>query len=275
VRALVLGLLAALAVAVGVSGCGAEDVDPATIAEAAEATSSAGGAKLSLEGEATVVGRTIDIAGSGVMDEQGNSRIVSSAAGAGEMTQVFTKDFVMYQRMPGVEEQFGKEWTKVDMIEANRRNGIDLTLVQGAGGNDPRQMLSQLKASAEEIEELGDEEVRGVNTTHYRAEIDPRNVDHLPAEKREAGRKSAERLIEMTGVKRTPLEVWIGDDKLLRRLRLKMTLNNPAFGGRMDMDMTMELYDYGSRVSIEVPKDDEAKDLTDFVADMTSRMNAP
>jgi hypothetical protein len=268
VRALVAALLCALAAAVA-SGCGGtETVSLETVAAAADASTAAGGARLTISGDASAQGQTFDVNGTGVMDEKGNSEIeMELPGGAGEMKQVFQR-FVVYQQMPGIEEQFGKEWMRIDLREAYRRIGVDLDLIQQPGGNDPRQMLEQMKNASDGIEKVGSEEVRGVETTHYKADLELRRIaERVPAARRAEAERAIDKVIEISGSDGYPMEVWIDEKKLVRRIRMDMALNNPAFGGEMDMDITMELFDYGTPVSIDVPGDDEAKDLTGLVAD--------
>jgi len=263
---LVLAAVLSLTALVFASGCGTETVDPSEIAAAADASSSAGGAKLVIDGEGEARGQTFDIKGTGEMDERGRSEMEIEVPGAGEIEQV-ADGLVLYQKIPGAREQFGKEWTRVDMVEAYRQIGVDLELIQQPGSQDPRQLLAQMKNTAGEIERVGTEEVRGVETTHYKGDVDLRKaIDQAPPDKRDEAERSIEKIIDITGAEGFPMEVWVDDDKLVRKLRMQMKLNNPAFGGEMDMDMSMELFDYGTQVTIDVPAEDEAKDLTDLVA---------
>lgn len=248
-------------------GCGNETVEPSTIAKAADATGSAGSAKLSIEGEGSAKGQTVDIEGTGEMDAAGRSEMeMELPGGAGTMHQVFDR-YVVYQQIPGLEEQIGEEWMKIDLVRAYRQIGVSLDLLQQPGGQDPRQMLEQMKNASGEIEKLGTEEVRGVETTHYKGDIDLRkSIERVPAAKREEARRSMEKVIEITGSDGFPMEAWIDEKDLVRRMRMKMSINNPALGGKMDMDITMELFDYGTPVSIDVPDEDDVADLTDTVA---------
>ncbi|HEX8646778.1 MAG TPA: hypothetical protein VF715_07735 [Thermoleophilaceae bacterium] len=265
-RALVAALLCALVAAVA-SGCGTETVGIEAIADAAEASASAGGARLEIEGTGEARGQEFDLSGHGVMDAQGNSEMeMELPGGAGTMKQVFRR-FVVYQQMPGLEQQIGAEWMKLDLREAYRRIGVDLELIQQPGGNDPRQMLTQMKNASDEVEKVGTEEVRGEKTTHYKADVDVRkSIERLPPARRAEAKEDVEKVIDVSGLESFPMEVWIDDKDLVRRLHMKMSLNNPAFGGKMDMDMTMELFDYGTPVTIDVPAGDEVKDMTAVVA---------
>jgi hypothetical protein len=267
VRALVAALLCALAAAVA-SGCGTEDVGIEPIAEAAEATSTAGGSRFVASGKSTVQGQTFELTGEGRTDAKGNSEMeMELPGGLGTMKQVLY-DWVMYQQLPGMEQQLGAEWAKVDLREAYRRIGVDIELFLPPGGNDPKQWLEQMRKTSDEVEKLGTEKVRGVETTHYKADLEMRKaVDHVPAARRAEAERAVDKIVEISGTEGFPMEVWIDDDKLIRRMRMDFEMNNPAFGGELDMDMTMELFDYGAPVSIEAPDDDEVRDLTDIVAE--------
>ena len=260
-------VLAALfcVLAVLASGCGRETVDPAEIAAAAEASASAGTAKVTIEGEGKARGQTFDLDGTGEMDGTRSEFEMGLPGGAGTMRQV-ADGFVVYTHVPGVEEQLGKEWTRVDMVEAYRKLGIDLALVGQPGSQDPRQILEQLKNSGNEIEKVGTDTVRGVETTHYRGDMEMRSaVERAPAARRAEAERMVEKVIKLSGTEGFPMDVWVDDDKLVRKMRIQMKLNNPAFGGELEMDMTMELFDYGEPVSVDVPSEDEAQDVTDAV----------
>lgn len=266
VRALVAALLCAIVAAVA-SGCGTEDVGVEPIAEAAEATSAAGGSRFVATGTSSAQGQTFDVNGEGRTDARGNSEMeLELPGGAGTMKQVLY-DWVMYQQIPGMEQQLGAEWTKVDLREAYRAAGVDIELFLPPGGNDPKQWLEQMRKTSDKVEEVGTEEVRGVETTHYKADLELRKaVDHVPAARRAEAERAIDKIIEISGSEGYPMEVWIDDKKLVRRMRMDAEMNNPAMGGKIDIDMTMELFDYGTPVSLDVPDDDEVKDLTDAVA---------
>jgi hypothetical protein len=127
-------------------------------------------------------------------------------------------------------------------------------------------MFSQLKAVSGDVEKVGSDEVRGVETTHYRAEVDLLKIpESLPPERREAARKSMERAREQFGLENYPMEVWIGEDDLVRRIRLEPSME--ILGQEISFDMTMEFYDYGTPVSVQVPAADQVQDMTDVASD--------
>ena len=123
--------------------------------------------------------------------------------------------------------------------------------------------LGQLLGASGDVERVGRELVRGVRTTHYRATIDLRRYPQLaPAAERAAARWAIEQIIEETGASTVPVDVWIGPDRLVRRLTQKLTLT--AHGGPSATEQTFELYDFGAKVAIPLPGADEVADVTDL-----------
>ena len=57
------------------------------------------------------------------------------------------------------------------------------------------------------------------------------------------------------------MEVWVGDDDLVRRFRQKLTL---AIAGAPTA--IEQQFDFGTKVDIDVPADDEVADLTDLAS---------
>ena len=61
-----------------------------------------------------------------------------------------------------------------------------------------------------------------------------------------------------------PVDVWIDEDDLPRRVRVEMSSMFAALGlGDAGMTMTMEYFDYGEDVTIEVPAADEVTPLSE------------
>jgi hypothetical protein len=264
-RALVATLLAALVVAAA-TGCGTETVGVEEIAKAADASERTTGMRVALE--ATIDGPQgdVDMTGSGVMDMMGRRGELTYRFQGQEMRQVMDR-FVMYMKSPQFEPALGegKEWAKIDLERSSKELGVDLGAVQQPGSGDPRQMFSQLKAMSGEIERVGNEDVRGVQTTHYSGDVEIDNLHRgLPPDRQEAARRSIERVKEVSGLKDYPLDVWIDEDDRVRRMRMAMEME--ILEQDIAFDLTMEFYDYGTRVSIDVPPEDEVEDLTELAA---------
>ena len=274
----VLTLVLVLAAATPLSGCGADDISPEAIADAAKATVATGGSRIHLDGEISGPEGDFTMTGDGVMDAAGRrARIEYAFSGVpgleGEMQQVMD-GYVMYMRMPAFEAELpdGKSWIRMDLREATKEMGLDIAQFGGAGGSDATRTLDHLRATGD-VEKEGEEEVRGVKTTHYRAVVDLRKYPELvPASEREEAERGIENLIEMTGEEEIPTDVWIDDDNLIRRMRQQMEMRIPG-AGSIEMDMSFELFDFGRRVAIEPPPADDVQDVTDLAAEQARRQS--
>ena len=273
-RRLVLPVVAAVAALAAVGavllGGGKDTVPLSTVAKAAEATNSAGGFKLTIDGTYDVpgAGQKLPMKGSGALDPQRKrGRLTFESAGAigggGKIEQIFEGD-VIYMRTPAAAQQLGakKPWLRVDVKQAGQALGIDPARLGQLGSNDPRQMLDQIRAVSGEVEKLGEERVRGVDTTRYRAEVDIRRYpDRLPPAQREQARVAVEKLVEQTGSDTYPMTLWIGDDDLVRRVRIEYEFEIPGQKERADFSMTMEFFDFGAPVDVSPPPAKDVQDL--------------
>jgi hypothetical protein len=156
----------------------------------------------------------------------------------------------------------GAEWIRVDLEEMAGETGMDLSQLN-QGTTNPAEGLEALAAVSEDgLEEVGSEEVRGVDTTHYRAEID------MAAALEQADEQSGGDLIDeetaaqfeqLYGDQPVPVEVWIDDDGLIRRQTLTFEVGGQA------STMEMELFDYGEPVDIEVPAVEDSVSITEVL----------
>ena len=270
--------LAALAALVAVGAVllltgGKDTVPVSTVAKAAEATSTSGGFKFELNGSIEVgQGNAMPIKASGAIDPaKRRGRLVFDSAGplagaAGndqKIEQIFEGE-VIYMKMPAIAQRLGakKGWLKVDVGEAGRALGVDPGQFGQIGGNDPRRMLDQIRSVSGDIEEVGSEKVRGTDTTHYRAEVDLRKYpDRLPEKDREQARVAVERLIDQTGSATYPMELWIDDKDLVRRVRVSYDFEGQqAASFRMDM----EFFEFGTPIEVAPPPAKDVQDLADL-----------
>jgi hypothetical protein len=271
-------LLAVLAAIPALAGCGAEDLSPSSIAQAADTTVATSAMKLRIDQTMTIPGvGPMQMGGDGAIDiRHQRSRFtlgITSAPGgaAGALgdalsTEVISDHFDVYTRSPQLSPLLGdgKRWLKVDVAEISKAAGIDLSAM-ARPNQDPSQSLQQLKAVSGDVEKVGEEAVRGVSTTHYRATIDfDKYPDLVPAEDRAAARASMRQLIKLTGSHTAPVEVWVGEDDLVRRFKQKLSLAIP--GAPSAIEQQIELYDFGAKVDIDVPDADEIADMSDLAA---------
>jgi hypothetical protein len=271
---------ATAAILLVVIGGGKDTVPVSTVANAAEATNRAGGFKLEVDGsfEVPSMNRELPLKGSGALDPESRrgklvfdsaGPLATGAAGAdGKIEQVFEGD-VIYMRMPAIAERIGgkKQWLKVDVKQAGQALGVDPTRFGQLGSNDPRQMLDQIRSVSGEVEKKGQESVRGVETTHYRAEVDLRRYpDRLPEAQREQARVAVEKLVDQTGSSTYPMELWIDDKDLVRRVRVSYEFDMPGSDDEASFTMTMEFFDFGTQIDVAPPPAKDVQDLAELAA---------
>ncbi len=253
-------LIAALLALVPLAGCGADDINPNALAEAAEATRKQGGVHMTMTGTVESQGQKVPLEMEGDADLKSLRMHAKVKPGGGvpEMEQVMIGT-VMYMKMEGLEQALGAEWVKVDLAAVGEDLGVDFEQLMQLSSGSPAQQLDYLRAIAD-LEKVGEEDVDGVGTTHYKGVFDMRKYpDAVPEAEREQARKSIEKLIELSGDATMPMEVWVDDDSLVRRQKFAMSQKKPV---DMKMDMDIRYSDFGKQVDIEAPKG--AKDVTEL-----------
>ena len=127
-----------------------------------------------------------------------------------------------------------------------------------------------------DVHQVGTEDIRGVESTHYRASLDlSKSIDESNVP--EGLRDSMEEFTKMFGD--IPADVWIDADGRMRRERLVIDFGK-VFGGVDAADgsrdaagvMTEQLdfYDFGTPVNVEAPPADQVRSLSDQFADLGS-----
>jgi hypothetical protein len=236
--------------------------DPSSlIAAAGQKTRAAGSARVSFTLEMTGGQANGTMSGEGVFDQHGGRMtmdlggLAGGALGSGKAEVIF-KDLVYYMKLP-VEAMAqlppGKRWLKFNLGALSKQQGLDLEQLTQLNQSDPSQSL-QLLSGAEDFQQVGQEEVRGAKTTHYRGTVDMNKVaENAPEDLRDDIRK----VIEQTGDRTVPMDIWIDGDGLARRLRWTQHLQQGT-----TMTMNEELYDFGAEVDTTTPPENEVLDLT-------------
>jgi hypothetical protein len=171
---------------------------------------------------------------------------------------------VSYVRFPALDEQLpsGKSWIRTDSHTAAGQ-GFDVSQFDQFTSNDPRELLDFLQDVSGEIETVGSEVLRGVRTTHYRATLDPLEYAKLaPAEKQQELQSLVEQMAAQAGLATIPVDVWLDESGLVRKLTMVFSATQPGTSERSDVSMTFELYDYGDRVDIDLPPESEVVDAS-------------
>jgi hypothetical protein len=261
-----LAILVAGLIALAAAGCGAQKsvqnaVDP--VAQAATRTADAGSVEVALTGKVGAGGQEIPLTGAGAFDfkaKRGRFDLTTTVPGQGELrinelvdgTTIYVRSDVFARFLPA-----GKHWLKLDLQELGKKAGIDLAQLQQLGaGTDPTQYLGYLQKAAD-VQKVGDEDVDGTPTTHYRATID---LDKLAAGSGDPKlAESVRQLQKATGIKQIPTDVWIGKDGLVRRQSLDYTSSGST---PTRVSFVIDYNNYGVAVDVQAP---DAGDTVDAV----------
>lgn len=244
------------------NGGGGADAPPAggvatPVAAAAIATAEAESYRSSIVLEYESSEGPVRIAGEGEFQaEPPRGRLTMQVAQAGSRTDVAGTEIVydgrvLYMAAPGAAAGPEQRWVAVDLGEDGR-----LGQFGGFDRTDPAQALAYLQA-ADEVEEVGTEEVRGAQTTQYRLTVDLREA----AERSTEYRAVIEQSLETGGAAEVPADVWVDEDGRVRRVRMVYGDVPTAQGTTAEVTVTTELYDFGADVNVEPPPPDQVLNL--------------
>lgn len=154
-----------------------------------------------------------------------------------------------------------KPWVKADLNSFYKQQyGASISEMQANNPTDPAQQLEALK-DVGSVEKLGQEEIRGASTTHYRAIMD---LEKAAAQEGPKVKKAYEKMIQQTGTSEIPMDVWLDEQGRARRFKMDMTTTvpvpaaDPSAGGatteeKIHVVTTEDIFDFGVPVSVSPP----------------------
>ncbi len=172
---------------------------------------------------------------------------------------------VAYIHFPLLAKQLptGKTWVKGDAKTLSSADAGQLDQMKQFGslaGTDPRDIFGLLKAVSGSIESVGTEEVRGVETSHYKATIDTSKLEKLvPASQRES-LGGIDKTAQQAGLTEIPVEIWIDGDQQVRKLSIDVDAKQPGLSASVKASLVVEVYDYGKALDLELPPADQVAD---------------
>jgi hypothetical protein len=277
-RSIVLGLAAIAALT---AACSAELSPAAAVVQASSATRNARSARVSYSATFDVAAAPepgpISMTGEGLFDYANRrGRMVFDLTevlrpsgeipeGVGEVEMIFTES-ILYMKMPFLTQLLPepKPWIKVD-LEAARRGGASVGQLEQLGQSDPMHVLELLGGTTRDVDDLGSESVRGTKTTHYRTVLD---LVRAAQDASGAARPSVYGLMQRTGAREMPADVWIDRDgrmrKMIYRVELTPPPGTPAPPDPDTMSVAMELYEFGIDVRVAPPPEREVVDLVEL-----------
>jgi hypothetical protein len=261
----------------GSGGSGSTSVlqgDPTVVvAGSAQRTTAAKSAKVALTGTVAEAGQAIDLNGTGAINfEQKTFQLSITIPSMGQIDEVFI-DNVIYIKVPSsAAGQFGgKPWLKIDP-KAFTGAGANANPFGSLDSSNPSQILSTLQGAGN-VTKVGDEDVRGTHTVHYRADIDiakAADMQKLTPEQKQLLQKS------LGGQATLPEDVWLDDQGLVRRLAIDINATPPTAGSSeaptsIKTKVQMEFYDYGQPTPmVTAPPADQVTDFGQILGQLGS-----
>jgi hypothetical protein len=170
---------------------------------------------------------------------------------------------VAYIRFPAIDGQLpdGKTWIRATKGDTHI-SGFDVQELESFTRSDPRELLDALRSLSGDVETVGTEELRGIETTHYRAVVDP---TELAKSVSTGGQDTTDTLLgELTtrsGIGDVPLDVWIDANGLVRKLSMEVSATEQA-SQEGAATISFELWDYGETVAIDLPPASQVADAS-------------
>jgi hypothetical protein len=210
---------------------------------------------------------TVTMKGKGAFDFEANTgRLNLSLRGLGpgfgsmEAAYDFSDGFVMYMKLPQMAQMFGPgvRWIKMDLQKISEDAGFDLQEIMQLGQDNPMQAVDYLYG-IKNVREVGKKKVRGVRTTHYAGLVDfEALLDELPKDTA----ASVEKVMELGGIQRVPVQVWLGNKNgLPRRVVFDYSAASELPLGKMRVDF----FGYGRGANITMPEPHEVTDLVELM----------
>jgi hypothetical protein len=256
-----------LLAAAGATACGGDAVRDAVdpIAEAATATQRQTSAKMTIVSEGTVNGQALRATGSGVIQFRPAKLALTmktSVAGQSFSIDEVMDGTAMFMRFPAELRRNlpeGRSWVKLDL---GRIGGGALGAAMSQS-QDPATALKLLQAISS-AKATGSETIAGVRTTHFHGVAD---YAAMAKSGPPAIRKVAALSLKYTARRRVPIDVWVDDQKRIRRQRMLVATKAIGSTPAQTQTITTEFTSYGVDTSgIEPPSASKTHDVTDEVA---------
>lgn len=257
-----LALPAVLGVAL-VAGCGGASgttspkLSPvARIQNASDVTRKAGSSAFEQTTVSTINGKDTLTKAAGAVDPgkgTGNITIALGKPGGDQLTtQERILDGNLYIQVPGRTDSF-YELAMSDLVGTSF-----------AAAADPTAGFESLKAAGSDIKKVGQEKVRGTDTTHYEGTYDAKGaLDKLTG----TAKDLVASVVQQGSLKAIPYDAWLDGKGRVRRfvqtLDLTTNLDQPQ---KVHTTSTIEVFDFGKAVTVTAPPPEQIKDSAGILA---------
>src|SRR4051794_22157149 len=277
-RLSVLALVPMLAAALALAACGEGTVAAATIVRNVPAkTEKAKTARMAINVTGSGGGsQAINVTADGVIDitsKRGDLTMDLGQAGLGKMRVLMFGTLLYVQLPPQLQGQIpgGKPFLKLDLTALSKQQGLDLGALTQQNP-DASSQLAILNGAGSDFKKVGSEKLRGTSTTHYAGTVD---LTKAAAAATTPEKKAAlDKVREQLGTSTFPVDVWVDGQGRLRKLTYKMDLSKAAAASKSgvsgEMNVNVELFDYGVPVNVTEPPADQATDLSALLGGLGS-----
>jgi hypothetical protein len=261
------GLFAAVfAVGCGGAGSGSDSGSTASasgrdylaaVTRAAYTTEQVPGYKFALTIKVSIGDKTVTGQGGGTIADGGSQGSANVEVEGTKVGEVIDKPYIYVRTPSGSDSDIthGKPWLRLDLSTFSQSLGGGSF---SGGSSNPTEVLSYLRAAGT-VSRVGDEQVRGVDSTRYHAAIDlSRFGAAVPRAQRAAARRAGKLLERITGAKTLPMDVWVGNGRITR---ISFSLSTCTPKGRVNESLSMDLYAYGPQPAVTPPSADQATDV--------------
>jgi hypothetical protein len=251
-RVALVGALAVAIVAVAaVLTRGHDSSAAAAVAKAAQKTFDSGSSRFSITMAMDPRSSLRDFREEGVMDYRRHRGRVTYLAGE----TIYDGD-VIYTKWPGLTEWMpkAKPWLRATGPD---RDPLDPGF---RALRDPASLLEFLRAVSSGVHKAGDETIDGVATTRYEGTLDlEKVVESAPADERDDLRDVVD-LWKEEGTTTIPFVVWVDENGIARRLHYEERLDDRS------MSTTMDFFEFGVPVVLDLPPPDQVMTIDEFLA---------
>ena len=195
---------------------------------------------------------------------------MSSFPQAGTVTMKSITDFpYVYMNMTDMLRAFGmprpsgmKPWIRANFLTIGEQLGIDMGALMQFGQSDMSSYALYTQGVVD-VEEMGEQIVRGESATHYEATLDFEKL--MEQDIPEDVASSLEVLIDLMGTSRIPFEVWLDNQDRMVRQRMEMPMPVGTTGESVRTTIDMTYYGFGSKVDIDLPSKDKTMSFEELL----------
>lgn len=215
------------------------------VADALAAGREAGSAAFDFSSETDAAGQSVVATGRGSFDAATGAlsmQLSSQLPGQGEVALELRQvdDLVYVSGVPGLPPE---QWVQLTPEELGAAGGP-------LGGADPSQQLTLLQ-QAGDVQEVGPEQVGGVETTHYRGQVDLAAAAEQ-AQQGGADLRQLQQQYEQLGLSTVPFDLYVGPDGL--PVRTATSVETSAGDQQVSSTSTVDFTDWGADVQVAAPE---------------------